>query len=34
MVAKDDNNNLKEYGYVCFKNPEDAEKAQEEMNKK
>jgi RNA recognition motif-containing protein len=33
-VQLDDNNNLKDYGFVAFKNPEDAEKAQDAMNKK
>lgn len=33
-VQRDESNNLKDYGYVSFKNPEDAEKAQEAMNKK
>lgn len=33
-VQRDDNNNLKDYGFVAFKNPEDAEKAQDAMNKK
>ncbi len=25
---------MKDYGYVCFAQPEDAEKAMQEMNKK
>lgn len=33
-VQKDEQNNLKDYGYVCYKNPEHAEKALQEMNKK
>lgn len=33
-VQKEDNGSLKDYGYVCFKNPEHAEKAVQEMNKK
>lgn len=33
-VQRGDDQNLKDYGYVCFKDPEDAERAQEAMNKK
>ena len=33
-VHRDDDKAPKDYGYVCFKSPEDAEKAQEAMNKK
>jgi polyadenylate-binding protein len=33
-VQKDDQNNYKDYGYVCFKNPDHAEKAMQEMNRK
>lgn len=33
-VQRDDQSNLKDYGYVCFANPEHAEKAMQEMNKK
>ena len=34
FVQKDDNGKLRDYGYVCFKEPTDAEKAQDAMNKK
>jgi polyadenylate-binding protein len=33
-VQRDDQNQLKDYGYVCFKEPEHAEAAMTEMNKK
>ena len=33
-VPKDDKGVNKDFGYVCFKNPDDAEKALEAMNKK
>lgn len=33
-VQRDDKGNLKDYGYVCFKDPENAEEAMQEMNKK
>ena len=34
VVQKDDEGNLKDYGYVCFKNHEHAEAAVSEMDKK
>ena len=34
LVQKDESGNFKDYGYVCFKLPEDAEKAMQEMDKK
>ena len=34
FVERDESKSLKDYGYVCFKVPEDAERAQEVMNKK
>ena len=33
-VQRGDGSELKDYGYVCFKDPENAEKALEGMNKK
>jgi len=33
-VQRDEQGNLKDYGYVCFKDPEHAEAAVLEMNKK
>jgi polyadenylate-binding protein len=33
-VQKDDKGVLKDSGFVCFKDPEVAEKAADEMNKK
>ena len=33
-VQKDEQSALKDYGYVCFANPEHAEKAMQDMNKK
>lgn len=33
-VQRDEGQNLKDYGYVCFANPEHAEQAVTEMNKK
>jgi polyadenylate-binding protein len=33
-VQRGDNQELKDYGYVCFKDPEHAEQALEGMNKK
>lgn len=34
LVQKDETGNYKDYGYVCFKEPEHAEKAMQEMDKK
>lgn len=34
FVQKDDKGQLRESGFVCFKDPEAAEKAAEAMNKK
>ena len=34
VVQKDEAGNFKDYGYVCFKEPEHAEKAMQEMDKK
>lgn len=33
-VQRDESGSLKDYGYVCFKDPENAEAAMQEMNKK
>jgi polyadenylate-binding protein len=33
-IAKDEGDQAKDYGFVCFKNPDDASKAMESMNKK
>lgn len=33
-VQREEDGSLKDYGYVCFKNPEHAEAAEREMNKK
>ena len=33
-MQRDDENNLKDYGYVCFAEPDNAERAMQEMNKK
>ena len=33
-IPKGENGSLKDFGYVCFKKPEDAEKAQAALNKK
>ena len=33
-IPKDEKGELREFGYVCFKTCEDAEKAQEALNKK
>jgi RNA recognition motif-containing protein len=33
-IPKGENGALRDFGYVCFKKPEDAEKALEALNKK
>jgi polyadenylate-binding protein len=33
-VQRDEKGSLKDYGYVCFKDPANAEEAMQEMNKK
>ncbi len=33
-IPKDEKGEPKDFGYVCFKNPDDAEKALEGLNKK